>query len=80
MYPDLVSLAKGIASGFPCGALLITEDLAKTVRTGDLGATFGGGPLACAALDATLEVIKTENLAENAKRMGSYLREGVVPL
>ena len=77
VYPDLVSLAKGIASGFPCGALLITEDLAKTVRTGDLGATFGGGPLACAALDATLEVIKTENLAENAKRMGSYLREGL---
>ena len=44
VYPDLVSLAKGIASGFPCGALLITEDLATTVRTGDLGSTFGGGP------------------------------------
>ena len=78
IYPDLVSLAKGIASGFPCGALLVTEKLAKRVHTGDLGATFGGGPLACAAMEATLDVISQENLAQNALKLGSYLRKNLM--
>ncbi len=73
VYPDMVTLAKGIASGFPASALLVTETLATKVACGDLGTTFGGGPLACAALKATLEVIEKERLAENAARMGEYL-------
>lgn len=71
---DMVTLAKGIASGFPAGALLVTEAVAKQVRNGDLGTTFGGGPLACAALLATLEVMEEEKLIDNAGRQGDYLR------
>ena len=77
IYPDMVSLAKGIASGFPAGALLVTEKLAKTVKSGDLGSTFGGGPLACAAMEATLEVIEREELAKHAGLMGIYLKEAL---
>lgn len=75
VQPDMVTLAKGMASGFPAGGLLVTEALASGVKSGDLGTTFGGGPLACAAMEATLSVIQEENLAENAARMGSYIRE-----
>ncbi|MEE8161638.1 MAG: aminotransferase class III-fold pyridoxal phosphate-dependent enzyme [Acidobacteriota bacterium] len=77
IFPDMVSLAKGVASGFPAAALLVTKPLAASVKSGDLGATFGGGPLACAALKATLEVIEKEKLAENAKRMGLYLKQAL---
>jgi acetylornithine/succinyldiaminopimelate/putrescine aminotransferase len=80
IYPDLVSLAKGIASGFPAGAVLVTEQLAAGVQKGDLGSTFGGGPLSCAAMEATLEVIESENLIENAARMGRYIREKLMEL
>ena len=75
VYADMVTLAKGIASGFPASALLVTEVLAEKVKPGDLGTTFGGSPLACASLEATLEVIQEEKLAENAQRMGDYIRE-----
>ncbi|MDA2934685.1 aminotransferase class III-fold pyridoxal phosphate-dependent enzyme [Acidobacteria bacterium AH-259-D05] len=77
IYPEMVSLAKGIASGIPAGALLLTQEVAKTVKSGDLGSTFGGGPLSCAAMEATLDVIEKENLVENAARMGAYLKEGL---
>ena len=75
VYPDMVTLAKGIASGFPASALLVTEELARGVKSGDLGTTFGGGQLACAALNATLEVIEEEHLVENAASLGAYLTE-----
>lgn len=75
IYPEIVSLAKGIASGFPAGAILVIQDLAVDVRNGDLGSTFGGGPLSCAAMEATLEIIDSENLIENAAQMGDYLRK-----
>jgi len=75
LVPDLVTLAKGIASGYPVGALLVTEDLAKAIRNGDLGTTFGGGPLACAAMLATLQVIEEEDLLERVEEVGHYLRE-----
>lgn len=73
VFADVVTLAKGVASGFPAGAVLLTEQLARQVKVGDLGATFGGGPLACAALGATLDVLAEEGLAENAARIGDYL-------
>lgn len=77
VYADIVTLAKGIASGFPAGALLLTEVLAKKVQKGDLGTTFGGGPLACAALEATLAVIDKEGLAANASRKGAHLTQAL---
>jgi acetylornithine aminotransferase/acetylornithine/N-succinyldiaminopimelate aminotransferase len=72
---DLVTLAKGIASGFPMGALLVTDEVARRVGQGDLGSTFGGGPLACAALTATLDVLGIEHVLENVTRTSAWLRE-----
>ena len=73
VVPDMVALAKGIASGVPMGALLMTDAIAGEIKTGDLGTTFGGGPLACAALDATVDVIRDESLLENVRDNSEYL-------
>ena len=73
VVPDMVALAKGIASGVPMGALLMTDAIAGEIKTGDLGTTFGGGPLACAALDATVDVIRDERLLENVRDNSEYL-------
>ncbi len=70
---DLVTLAKGIGSGFPLSAVLVTERIAATVQYGEYGATFGAGPLAMAAMKATLEVVGS--LLEQVKDVGWYLRE-----
>lgn len=78
--PDMVTLAKGIASGFPAAAVLLLEELARTVNLGDLGTTFGGGPLACAAISATMDVIADEKLVERAAAMGKYLKTGLSSL
>ena len=72
--PDAITMAKGIASGFPMAAIVVGDFLAEGVTTGDLGSTFGGGPLACAAGLATLDVIENERLVENAATVGAYLR------
>jgi len=64
--PDMITTAKGIASGVPMGALLMSEKVASGLKQGDMGSTFGGGPLACAAMLATLDVIDNERLAAKA--------------
>ncbi|HZS43546.1 MAG TPA: aminotransferase class III-fold pyridoxal phosphate-dependent enzyme [Blastocatellia bacterium] len=73
--PDIITTAKGIASGVPMGAVLVQEELAKTIKYGDLGTTFGGGMLACAALSATIDVIKDEHLLQNVRGGSQYLFE-----
>lgn len=74
---DIVSMAKGIANGFPVGAIIVSPEI-KPVH-GMLGTTFGGNHLACAAALAVLKVIKEENLIENAAAMGEYLKEKLLP-
>ena len=74
VVPDMITLAKGIASGVPMGGLLMSADIARALKPGDLGSTFGGGPLACAALLATLEVIRDEGLMANAARQAGRIR------
>jgi acetylornithine/N-succinyldiaminopimelate aminotransferase len=76
--PDLHTLAKGIASGVPCGAVLFQERIAAAVKEGDHGSTFGGGPLACAALEATLAVVREEGLVARAAAAGETLRAGAL--
>ena len=71
--PDLISVAKGIANGFPMGAVLISPEF-KPVY-GQLGTTFGGNHLACAAALAVLDVMEEEKLIENAEKIGNYLME-----
>jgi acetylornithine/N-succinyldiaminopimelate aminotransferase len=75
--PDMLTAAKGIASGVPMGALLMTEGVARRLKAGDLGSTFGGAPLAAAALLATLEVIEGEGLMARAHATGEMLRRGL---
>lgn len=75
VVPDLISVAKGMASGFPMGATLVRGEIAKTISYGEQGSTFGGGPLACAAAQANLQTILEENLVENARTMGAYIQE-----
>ena len=72
--PDLITSAKGLASGVPMGALLMTAGVASKLKGGDLGSTFGGGPLACAALLATVEVIVKEGMMANATSAADLLR------
>ncbi len=71
---DIVTLAKGIADGFPMGACLARGTAATTLVPGDHGSTFAGQPLACAAALATLDVIEEEGLMQNATTVGAHLR------
>ena len=71
--PDLITVAKGIANGFPMSGLLISPKF-KPVY-GQLGTTFGGNHLACAGALAVLDIIENENLIENAEKVGEYLME-----
>jgi len=72
--PDLLTTAKGLAGGFPAGALLVGEGLAAGLARGDLGTTFGGGPMACALIEATLGAIADEDLLANARARGEQIR------
>lgn len=71
--PDIITCAKGIANGFPMGAVLISPTIAPS--KGMLGTTFGGSHLACAAAIAVLEVMEDEKLVDNAREVGEYLME-----
>ncbi|GAB7387992.1 acetylornithine transaminase [Bacillaceae bacterium] len=73
--PDVVTLAKGLGSGFPVGAMLAKEKLAEAFGPGSHGSTFGGNPLAMAAVLATLDVIAEEGLLEKVKELGAYFLE-----
>ncbi len=75
--PDIITSAKGLASGVPMGAVLMSQLIAADIAPGDLGSTFAGGPLACAAMLATLEVIAGEELMDRAGRMQGQLTEGL---
>jgi len=71
--PDIITIAKGMANGFPFSTTLLSPDFESW--HGQLGSTFGGNHLACSAATAVLEVIEEENLMQNAARVGSYLLE-----
>ena len=72
--PDVVTLAKGIAGGFPMGAILARERVAKHLTAGSHGTTFGGNPLACAAANAVLDVILAPGFLDEVDRTGRLLR------
>jgi len=74
--PDIMTLAKGLASGVPIGACLTSGLAAGLFQPGNHGSTFGGNPLACAAALTTLDVITEEGLMDNAVRMGDAIRAG----
>lgn len=79
---DLVTAAKSLGGGFPCAALLTTDAIAADLRQGDLGTTFGGGPLAAAAICAVIDTIHNEGLLANVRARESELQAlaGVGPI
>ncbi|WP_415949469.1 acetylornithine transaminase [Streptomyces sp. KLOTTS4A1] len=80
VYPDVVTLAKGLGGGLPIGATVAFGPAAALLDSGLHGSTFGGNPVACAAGLAVLETIETEGLLAHATRMGQLLRRGVEQL
>ncbi len=73
--PDIITVAKGLAGGFPAGAVIAREDVAATIRPGDLGSTFGGGPLATALIAEVIGVLRDEDLVARAAHLGGLIRE-----
>jgi acetylornithine/succinyldiaminopimelate/putrescine aminotransferase len=80
VVPDILTLAKGLASGLPIAAVIATAEVTSTTALGDLGSTFGGGPVPSAAALATIEVIEREQLIANAVDVGGYLSRGAKAL
>jgi acetylornithine/N-succinyldiaminopimelate aminotransferase len=78
--PDVLSAAKGIAGGFPMGAILARESVAKYLTPGSHGTTFGGNPLAAAAANAVLDVILAPGFLDDVARHGAHLQAGLEDL
>ena len=70
----MLTTAKALGGGFPCSALLMTEALAHTLKSGDLGTTFGGGPMACALVSTVIEVIQRDRLMDNVRTLSAEIR------
>src|SRR5690606_38023474 len=75
VLPDMITSAKALGNGFPCGALLMMERAAAAVKMDALGTTFGGGPMAAAAIEACIDAIEHEKLLDNVRRVAAYIRE-----
>lgn len=74
--PDIMTMAKAIGSGVPVGAFAMTKAVAEaSLKPGDHGTTYGGNPLACAAVAKTLEIYEKQKLAAHVKEVGDYLEE-----
>lgn len=78
--PDILTFAKGLAAGLPIGAVVATAEITSSIAVGDLGSTFGGGPVPCAAALANIDVIERESLIENAVEVGRFLTEGALKI
>jgi acetylornithine/N-succinyldiaminopimelate aminotransferase len=78
--PDIMTLAKGLANGFPMGAVLARDEIAQALGPGTHGSTFGGNALACAAALATLRVMIRDDLPSRAAVMGDMFKKGLVNL
>ena len=76
--PDIITSAKALGGGIPCGAVLCTEAIARRFGPGDLGSTFGGGPIAAAAITATIQGILAEHLLANVRAREAQIRERCV--
>ena len=73
--PDMITTAKALGNGFPCGALLMAPAVTAAIKLEGLGTTFGGGPMACAVIEAVIDAIENENLLANVRRVSALLRE-----
>ena len=78
VQPDMLTTAKALGGGVPCSALLVDDKLCAAVKPGDLGTTFGGSPLAAAAIIAVIETIRKEGLLENVQLREAEIRQSCV--
>ncbi len=75
VMPDMITTAKALGNGFPCAAVLASAKVSAVLQLDLLGTTFGGGPMACAAIEAVIDAIETEGLLERVQRVAAYIRE-----
>ena len=75
VFPDMLTTAKALGAGFPVGALLLSPQIAAGLKLGELGSTFGGGPLACAIVEAVIDTIREENLLQNVRELAAGIRQ-----
>lgn len=80
IQPDMVTLAKSLGGGFPVSALVATQAIGDALSGGDLGTTFGGGPMACVMVETTARIIRRDDLMARALRIEALVREGVADL
>jgi acetylornithine/succinyldiaminopimelate/putrescine aminotransferase len=78
ILPDILTSAKSLGGGIPCGAVLCSDDVAPHFGPGDLGTTFGGGPVAAAAINAVIDTIDAEELLQNVREREAQIREHCV--
>jgi len=78
VVPDLLTTAKALGNGFPCAALLMRPRLSAQLPVESLGTTFGGGPMACAAIDAVLDAIESQGLLERVRHLGGLIRASCI--
>jgi acetylornithine/succinyldiaminopimelate/putrescine aminotransferase len=76
--PDMITAAKALGNGFPVSALLLSRRIAAQLKTDDMGTTFGGGPMACAAAEAVIDTIESESLLANVRQVSTYIRSTCV--
>jgi acetylornithine/N-succinyldiaminopimelate aminotransferase len=72
--PDVLTTAKALGNGFPCAAVLMSDQVSAGLKLESLGTTFGGGPMACAAIEAVIAALESERLLERVRRVGAYIR------
>jgi acetylornithine/N-succinyldiaminopimelate aminotransferase len=73
--PDMITAAKALGNGFPCAALLTSPKVSPAIKLDSLGTTYGGGPMACAAIEACIEAIESQGLMANVRRISDYIRK-----
>jgi len=74
VVPDMITSAKALGNGFPVSALLLSRRVASHIKYDDMGTTFGGGPMACAAVEAVIDIIESESLLANVRQVSTYIR------
>jgi acetylornithine/N-succinyldiaminopimelate aminotransferase len=77
ILPDVTTLAKPLAGGLPLGAMLCTEEAARSIHAGMHGTTFGGGPLACAVATAVIDTMRREDMLAHIQEVGEYFKQGL---
>ena len=80
LMPDIVTIGKAIGCGVPVSAVVSTGDIFSCLQKGELSSTLGGNPVSSAAVIAVLEIYERENLVENSRQMGEYMKEGLLKI